>query len=63
MHDYASEYDMARPTCLEHARTTVVKHALFLEVFENRRIPMEKKLSYYVEALSRVLADFGIEDG
>jgi hypothetical protein len=62
MHDNASEYDMTRPTCLDNARTTVVKHALFLEVFENRRIPMEKKVSYFIEVLPRVLADFGIKE-
>jgi hypothetical protein len=62
MHDYASEYEMSRPRYVDLARTIVVKHAFYLEVFQNRRIPMEKKLSYFIESLPRVLADFGIND-
>ena len=52
---------MNRPKCVDVARTIVVKHAFYLEVFQNRRIPMEKKMSYFIETLPRVLADFGIE--
>lgn len=62
MQDYASEYDMSRPKCLDRASSIVVKHAFFLQVFESRQIPMEMKLSYFTETLPRVLADFGIID-
>jgi hypothetical protein len=62
MHDYASEYEMRRPKCLDRACVIVVKHAFFLQVFESRQIPMEKKLSYFTETLPRVLADFGFNE-
>lgn len=59
--DLAREYD-SEPKCLRDARKIIVKHAFFLEVFASNRIPMDKKVQFYGERLSRVLREFGLDD-